>query len=200
MKLKLGWMFLLSLLLFGIQLNAQLEETELSDSKFSEKNFLRYGAGFSNQGSTNPRPFINLESGYSFHFNRHVATSIILNYGMGFEYGEINALQSNLSTVLLFSPFKNNEEFVIEFGFGVSTMASYYVFRGNDKDNGGFLGGCWTVEFSYFSKKRKKYRHFNFFLGKYESKQSILGFSTFNEISIEQIKRDRKRQKEKLRF
>lgn len=190
MKSKIGWLVLLCFFFFGEKMNAQLGETELSDNRY-----LRYGFGISNFGEYSDFVSVDFEFGYSKRFSPYISSSVILNYGMAFEYGEPAALQSHLSMVFFMSPFRNDEKFLFKIGPGFSTIAAYDVYDWDGNGSGVFVGGCLITELGYFSKKRNKYRYLNIFLGGYTSNQSLIGVSFFREISIAQIKKSREQVK-----
>lgn len=195
MKVKLGWLILLSFFFYGKKVNAQLAEKSLR----LDHQYLRYGFGIGAYATVNGTS-IDLELGYTNRYNTHLSGSAILNYGFVFEYGEVVSLQSHLSTIAFFSPFDNRDPFVFEIGIGLSSMATYHIYHWDSSRNGVAVGGCMAIEFSYFSEKREKFRNFNVTYGRYTKNQILFGFTMFSEISFNQMRRDRKKQKEKFGY
>ena len=193
MKNKLGWIILFCFFFFGKNVNAQNETSEYSD-----KQYLRYGFGLSSIGRSTDQLFFNYELGFIHRFNKHVSYSAILNYGFGFELEQVGALQSNLSTVFLFSPFKNTEAVIVEMGFGPSILTSYFVHDWDGNLNGAFPGGCFVFKFAFYRERNGYHQAFNIMVGQYTSNNSIIGFTLFKEISIQKIKLER--QKRKIEF
>ena len=198
MNSKLGWCFFFFSFLFFTKSNAQRQTMANPIIEVAEKKFFRYGLGTTALSSySNTYLYIDFEVGYSYRLNSYFSTSAHLNYGFSIEDGVyFQALQSHSTLTLLFSPTKNNKEYIFKIGGGASVLASHKIYNWDRNDrNGVFPGYCLVMENEIFSRKRNNYLVINLLFGNYSNGDTLIGLAFLRGISVSKIKEDRRRVK-----